>query len=81
MKAILELIEVQIDPQGLPRRFRFRHQVYTITAVVEGWLYGGQWWRKESPRRCYRVEAGRLTAELHVEDRPGGRWWLAAIQD
>ncbi|GGR17967.1 DUF6504 family protein [Deinococcus ruber] len=81
MKAILELIEVQSDPAGEPRRFRFRQQVYTVTAVVERWLYGGQWWRNESPRRCYRVEAEGLMAELHVEDGPGGRWWLAAIQD
>ena len=81
MKAIMEVTQVQSDPTGVPQRFRFRHRVYQITAVLESWLYGGRWWLNEGPRRCYHVEAGQLTAELHVEDSPGGRWWLAALQD
>ena len=81
MKQIQARIEVETHPDGLPQRFRYRERAYNVGQVLDAWKYGGRWWLHEPPRRCYRVQAGQLLAELHAEDIPGGRWWLAAVQD
>ncbi len=81
MKQIQAWIEVQTHPDGLPSQFRYRERTYVIAQVIDAWKYGGRWWLRETPRRCYRVQAGPLLAELHAEDVPGGQWWLAAVQD
>lgn len=81
MKAVLEPIEVQLGGHGAPVRFAWKGRRYAVTDVLDAWRYGGRWWRQEPPRDCYLVASSALTAELHREDRPGGVWWLARVQD
>ncbi|ULH17670.1 hypothetical protein MF271_19860 (plasmid) [Deinococcus sp. KNUC1210] len=81
MKASLEPIKVQTDPQGRPQRFQCCHRMSTVTALVEGWLYSGQWWLPERPRQCYWVEAEDLQRSYpsRTSQEVGGGW--RPIQD
>jgi hypothetical protein len=82
MRDVQELLEgVTLDASGRPVRFRRNGRLHLISAQIDDWRSGGRWWLDEPPRDCFLVQAGGLTAELHREDLPAGRWWLARIQD
>lgn len=75
-------IEVHVDVrEAQPTRLIWQGQAYSVQIVLDRWRYGGRWWLGERPRTCYLVQAGTLTAELHHEDGPDGRWWLARMVD
>ena len=75
------LSDVTLDAAGRPVRFQHRGRYLLVSAQLDDWRYGGRWWLDEPPRDCWLVQAGTLTAELHREDAPAGRWWLAKVQD
>ena len=82
MKDVQELLDsVTLDAGGRPVRFRHRGRYLVVTGHLDDWRSGGRWWLDEPPRDCWLVQAGGLTAELHHEDAPQGRWWLARVQD
>ncbi len=62
-------------------RLIWRGCTYPVGAVLDEWRFGGRWWLGERARSCFLVQAGALTAELHREDGPEGRWWLARLVD
>ncbi|NTX99011.1 hypothetical protein EXW95_01095 [Deinococcus sp. JMULE3] len=72
----------QVEARGdRPARLTWQGRTYLVEAVLDEWRYGGRWWLGERPRDCFLVQAGALTAELHHEDGPEGRWWLARLVD
>ena len=82
MRDVQELLEaVTLDGSGRPVRFRHAGRLHLVTAQLDDWRYGGRWWLDEACRDVYLVQAGQLVAELHREDSPDGRWWLARLQD
>lgn len=90
MKAYGQPVQVQVVPvqtvQGeargdRPARLTWQGRTFPVEAVLDEWRYGGRWWLGERPRDCFLVQAGALTAELHREDGPEGRWWLARLVD
>ena len=82
MRAVQDLLDdVTVGRAGNPARFVYAGRTQIVTDVLDAWRYGGRWWLDEPPRDCYLVQAGTLTCELHHEDAPGGRWWLARVQD
>ena len=82
MKGVQELLEgVTLDAVGRPVRFRRNGRLHVVSAQLDDWRSGGRWWLDEAPRDCWLVQAGAITAELHHEDAPQGRWWLARVQD
>ncbi|WP_240740908.1 hypothetical protein [Deinococcus sp. Arct2-2] len=66
---------------GRPHLLYWQGHAHTVSVLLDQWRFGGRWWLDERPRDCYLVQAGTLVAELHHEDIPGGRWWLARLQD
>lgn len=80
MRQVQQEVAV-VQEEGRPRRFSWGGRTYPVVQVTEQWRFGGRWWVGEPPRDCYLVQAGLLTAELHREDTPQGRWWLARVQD
>ncbi|WP_295822298.1 hypothetical protein [uncultured Deinococcus sp.] len=80
MKAVQQPADVSADDGGVPVAVRWAGRTLHVT-VIDAWRAGGRWWLGEAPRDCFLVNAGSLTAELHREDRPGGPWWLARLQD
>ena len=82
MKDVQELLDtVTLDASGRPVRFRYRGRYLLVSTQIDDWRAGGRWWLDEPSRDCFLVQAGPLAAELHREDAPSGRWWLARIQD
>lgn len=90
MKAYGHAVQVQVVPVQTaqveargdrPARLTWQGRTYLVEAVLDEWRYGGRWWLGERPRDCFLVQAGPLTAELHHEDGPEGRWWLARLVD
>ncbi|TDE85047.1 DUF6504 family protein [Deinococcus sp. S9] len=81
MKALGQEVTVRRTPEGQPQDVSWQGRVWRVQAILDQWRYGGRWWLGEAPRDCYLVQAGPLTAELHHEDVPGGRWFLARVQD
>ncbi|MBB5234270.1 DUF6504 family protein [Deinococcus budaensis] len=81
MRAIQQEVSVTIQQGGLPRQLYWQGRGHTVQVVLDTWRSGGRWWLDEPTRECYLVQAGPLVAELHHEDVPGGRWWLARVQD
>lgn len=80
MKAAQQ--EVRVDLRaGQPARVHWNGRPYAVGAVHDQWRYGGRWWLNEAPRDCYLLDLGAVTAELHREDGPAGRWWLARVVD
>ena len=82
MRDTQELLDgVTLDVAGRPVRFRRNGRLHVITAQIDDWRAGGRWWLDEPSRDCWLVQAGQLTVEIHHEDAPLGRWWLARVQD
>lgn len=81
MKQVQQEVTVTLTPGGYPRSLTWGGRTYPVGTVVDEWRFGGRWWLGERPRTCYLLQAGALTAELHREDGPHGRWWLARVQD
>lgn len=81
MKAVQQEITVTLREGGRPHLLYWQGRTYPISVLLDQWRFGGRWWLDEHPRDCYLVQAGNLVAELHHEDIPGGRWWLARLQD
>lgn len=81
MKAVQQEVGVTPSQDGCPRDVSWQGRTYRVGLILDQWRYGGRWWLEELPRDCYLVQAGSLTAELHHEDAPGGRWFLARVQD
>lgn len=81
MKAVQQEVTVTVTGAGRPHALLWEQRSLPVRAVLDQWRYGGRWWLGERPRSCYLVQAGRLTAEVHREDGPEGRWWLARVQD
>ncbi len=75
------LTQVSVSAAGAPTRFVLDGRLRIVTELLDGWRYGGRWWLDEPPRDCYLVRTDALVAELHREDTPEGRWWLARVQD
>lgn len=81
MKAHLQEVSVTVQEGGVPRDLYWQGRALRVQVILDRWKYGGRWWAGEAPRDCFLVQAGHLTAELHHEDTPGGRWWLTRLQD
>lgn len=81
MKAVQQEITVSVREGGHPYSLSWQGRTHTISVLLDQWRFGGRWWLDEHPRACYLVQAGALVVELHHEDIPGGRWWLARLQD
>jgi hypothetical protein len=81
MRAVQQEVTVAVQHGGQPRQLDWQGRGHTVELVLDQWRSGGRWWLDEAPRDCYLVQAGPLTAELQHEDVPGGRWWLARVQD
>ncbi len=81
MKAFQREISVDIQPDGAPRQISWEGRCYPVQVIMDSWRAGGRWWLDERARECFLVQAGPLTAEVYREDTPGGRWWLARMQD
>ncbi len=81
MKAVQQEVTVTPGQGGLPQDVYWEGRALRVQVILDQWRYGGRWWLDESPRDCFLVQAGLLTAELHHEDRPEGRWFLARLQD
>lgn len=81
MKAVGQEVQVSLAPNGSPQHLTWAGRVYPVGTVLDEWRYGGRWWLGEPPRTCYRLQAGALTVEVHREDGPSPRWWLARVQD
>ena len=81
MKAVGQEVTVTPGQGGLPRDVYWQGRALRVQVILDQWRYGGRWWLDEAPRDCYLVQAGPLTAELHHEDCPDGRWFLARLQD
>ncbi|BDP43323.1 hypothetical protein DAETH_32920 (plasmid) [Deinococcus aetherius] len=81
MKAVQQEVRVIVREGGHPRQVIWQGRTLTVLTILDEWRTGGRWWLDEPPRDCYLVQAGDLTAEVHHEDGPEGRWWLARIQD
>lgn len=80
MKAIQQEVKVELH-EGRPVRVNWGARHYGISGILDAWRYGGRWWLGEPPRDCYLVELGALTAELHHESAPLGRWWITRMVD
>lgn len=80
MKATQQEVSVSVQG-GQPAQVTWGTRTYRVTDILDAWRYGGRWWAQEAPRDCYLVQLGALTAELHREDTPLSRWWLARLQD
>lgn len=80
MKAVQQAVTVTLTAAGELQSMVWAGRAYTIQGVLDQWRYGGRWWLGESPRSCYLVQAGGLTAELHHEVAPDC-WWLARLVD
>ncbi|MFC4455234.1 DUF6504 family protein [Deinococcus sonorensis] len=77
----IPLDDVTVDRSGRPVRFRYQGRLQVVRQQLDDWRTGGRWWLDEPPRDCYLVETAQVLAELHREDPPSSRWWLARIQD
>ena len=80
MKATQQEVRVDVQ-QGQPVRVRWGERQYPVSQVLDAWRYGGRWWLGEPPRNCFLVRCGSLTAELHQETVPLGKWFIARIRD
>lgn len=81
MRQVQQEVTVDQQPGGVPRRVYWQGRAHVVGLILDQWRYGGRWWLDEAARDCYLVQAGPLTAELHHEDAPNGRWWIARVQD
>lgn len=64
-----EAIEViYATPEGMPRRFVWRHAVHDITRAEGPERIAPEWWRQPS--------SARLRDYYQVEDREGRRYWI-----
>lgn len=81
MRAVQREVTVTPEHGGRPRHLSWEGRAYPVALILDEWRSGGRWWLGEEGRTCYLVQAGPLTAELHHEDGPQGRWWLARVQD
>lgn len=81
MRAVQQEVRVTLRDDGQPRQVIWQGRSYAVLTVLDAWRAGGRWWLDEAPRNCFLVQAGALVAEVHQEDRTGGRWFLARVQD
>lgn len=80
MKAVQQEVKV-VTRDGRPVSLTWGERQYPVSQVLDCWRYGGRWWLGEASRACFLVQCGHLTAELHQENLPLGRWFIARIQD
>lgn len=80
MKALQQEVSVEVL-EGRPVRLTWGQRHYAVSQILDVWRYGGRWWLGEAPRNCFLVQMGPLTAELHQESVPLGRWFIARLQD
>lgn len=80
MKATQQEVGVELR-EGRPVCLTWGNRNYPVSLILDSWRYGGRWWLGETPRNCFLVQCGGLTAELHQETNPFGRWFIARIQD
>ena len=81
MKAVQQEVQVTVSGAGRPHVLIWGGKAHPVRAILDQWRFGGRWWLGEPPRACFLIQTGTLTAELHNEAAPPGRWWLARVQD
>ncbi|HHV79915.1 MAG TPA: hypothetical protein GXX40_09970 [Firmicutes bacterium] len=62
------------------RAFSCGGRWYRVTRVLEEWFDTGEWWKGESEKRFYRVEAALSLFEVYYEPQ-SKTWRLYKVYD
>jgi hypothetical protein len=74
-------IEVEVDPDGLPRAFHWRGAWHPVTGIANRWRVRTGWWIEEAWREYFKLTTadGFLCTIYH--DLHAGAWFCARLYD
>jgi hypothetical protein len=82
-QPVLVTLVHDADWNGLrPSSFRWRNQVFPVTAVLDCWSEIGRWWDQESPGIAWRLQlkGGGVCEVIQLQTDPP-QWRLMVIYD